>query len=104
MLFLSGEIQNIVSYISKYQQASLIAFKIASAANSAIETEGMTVQQSIPVGFHISIYSSSILASEIDTNISASWPIPNVNVNTSISENATLLNITFINQTLYITG
>jgi uncharacterized protein (UPF0333 family) len=104
LLFFSGEIQNIVLYITKYQQASSVAFKIASAANSAIETEGLIVKQSIPLGFNISIQPAAILVSEINTNISASWPIPHVNVSSSISQNSTLLNITFINQTLYITG
>lgn len=103
ILFFSGEIQNIVLYITKYQQASSVAFRIASAANSAIETEGLIVKQSIPLGFNISIQPAAILVSD-NTNISASWPIPHVNVSSSISQNSTLLNITFINQTLYITG
>ena len=104
ILFFSGEIQNIVLYITKYQQASSVAFKIASAANSAIETEGLMVKQNIPLGFSVSIQPAAILVSEINTNISASWPIPHVNVSSSISQNSTLLDITFINQTVYITG
>ena len=103
-IFISGEIQNTVSYITKYKQASLVAFKISSAIFSAVNNENLVVSQEIPFGFNISFQPAAVIATEKNTNISSSWPIPNVNVSYSIAENSTLLNITFVNQTIYING
>lgn len=103
-LFFSTEIQNVVMYLTKYQQSSSVAFRVASAASAAVETEGIQIRQNIPVGFSIMAQPAAIFVTEKNTNTSASWPLPNVIVNCSVSENATSLNITFVNQTLYIIG
>jgi hypothetical protein len=103
-LFFSAEIQNTIGYLNKYKQSSLVASKISNAAFSAVNNEGMVITLEIPFGYEISVQPGALLATEKSSNVSSSWPIPHVNVSKTISENATVLNVSFVNQTLYIIG
>ncbi|MEM3408417.1 MAG: hypothetical protein QXT40_02770 [Candidatus Micrarchaeia archaeon] len=100
-MLISIEMQRQVDYISKYDEALSVASRIGNAVNSVISNQ-IEANVDIPYGYRIDAISGAIIATNLLTNVSASWPISRIQINSTVQDNSTLINIKFINSTIYL--
>ena len=102
-MFVSIEMQRQVNYLSNYNNALLVAFKIGNAVNTVLAND-IKIGVQIPVGYEVSVQPGAVVATDLASNVSASWPIAHVPIYLNISNTSTLLNISMQNYVVHING
>ncbi|MEM3369468.1 MAG: hypothetical protein QXE90_01275 [Candidatus Micrarchaeia archaeon] len=100
-MLISIEMQRQVDYLSKYDETLSVASRIGNAVNSVISNQ-IEANVVITYGYRIDAISGAIIATNLLTNVSASWPISHIQINSTVQDNSTLINIKFINSTIYL--
>lgn len=101
IMFFSIEMQRQVDYISKYNKVVSIALEVGNAVDTVVSNQ-VNMIINIPYGYRIEAISGAIIVTDLITNVSASWPVSHININSSVPDNSTLLNISLVNSTVYI--
>ncbi len=102
VMVFSIEMQRQTNYISNYNKAKVVSLKIGNAVNSVISNQ-VNMRIDIPYGYRVSSVTGAIIVTDLSTNTSASWPISHIQINSSIPDNTTTINISLVNSTVYIT-
>ncbi len=98
------QVQNLVNQLVSYNEASSAAFEVGAAVNNVIGNRGLVIVATLPPYYAISYQPGSIIATDIRSNISGSWPVLYAPIIVNVSQNATEISVFLAGDSIQLNG
>lgn len=101
---LNTQIQTLVNQLLSYNEAVSAAFEVGVAVNNVIGNRGLVIVASLPPHYSISYQPGAIIATDVRSNVSGSWPIPYVPIILNAEENSTEISVSLAGNSVQLIG